>query len=381
MTETDLSRYAAGSAPARPAPPAGPVAGWPEPLRVIDDRGHLLDGVAAPAGLSDADLVRLHREMLFTREVDDQAVALQRQGQLGTYSPCRGQEAAQIGAAAALRISDWVFPTYRELGLAVARGLDPVALLVRSRGTWLSGHDPAAHRFALPTVPIGTQLPHAVGLALGGMRDGADMVVLACLGDGATSAGDTHEAMNIGGVMRVPCVFLLQNNAYAISVPTRRQSRAPSLAHRSICYGIAGVRVDGNDVLAVHQVVAAAVERARSGDGPTLVEAITYRMGPHTTADDPGRYRSDDEVEAWRRRDPIARFEGYLRDRGLLGDDEGAAAQQEARDRALEVRRAVLALETASPLELFEHVYADLPPHLRRQREELERRLSPPGDS
>lgn len=387
MAETDLVRSAAGPTPqpdvsaVAPTGPSGSVQGWPQPLRVLDEDGRVVAAEVLPDSLSAADLARLYELMLVTRAVDDQAVALQRQGELGTYSPCRGQEAAQVGAAAALTATDWVFPTYRELGMAVARDLDPVALLVRSRGSWLSGHDPAAHRFALPTVPIGTQLPHAVGFALGAVRDRSDLVVLACLGDGATSAGDTHEAMNIAGVMRLPCVFLLQNNAYAISMPARRQSGAPSLAHRSLCYGIAGVRVDGNDVLACYGTVAAAVERARAGRGPTLVEALTYRMGPHTTADDPRRYRSDDEVDLWHRRDPIPRLGGHLRRRGLLTDADAAAAHARAQQRALEVRRAVLRLEPAHPLELFEHVTGDLPPHLARQRDELQARLLPPGGS
>jgi pyruvate dehydrogenase E1 component alpha subunit len=317
----------------------------------------------------------LYRTMRLTRAVDDEAVRLQRQGELGTYSPCRGQEAAQVGTAAVLDDRDWIFPSYRETGAALLRAIPPAAWLQRARGTWLSGYAPNDHRFGLITIPIATQTLHAVGYAMGVRRSGSDVVVMTYLGDGATSEGDAHEAMNFAAIERAPVIFVIQNNGWAISVPTHRQTRAPTLAHRALGYGMPGVRVDGNDLLACYAVAGWAVERARAGEGPAVIEAVTYRLGPHTTSDDPTRYRSNDEVGAWEARDPLVRVEAWLRAAGSWTDDNEAATVEAERHMAGDVRGELLATPRPDPDELFAHVYVSETTELRGQRDELEREL------
>ena len=261
----------------------------PDGTRRADERwdGWLLD-------VDDAALRALHRDLVLARRLDDVATALQRQGELGLWSPSRGQEAAQVGAGRALEEQDWAFPSYREHALALVRGVDPAAVLGLFRGTTLGGWDPADHRFGLYTIVVGSQALHAVGWAMGVRLDGEDAAVLACFGDGATSQGDVHEACVWAASYEAPVVLLCQNNQWAISEPLERQTRVP-LARRAVGYGMPGVRVDGDDVLAVLAVCRAALAPARAGQGPTFVEAVTYRAGPHTTSDDPSRYRDPAE--------------------------------------------------------------------------------------
>jgi pyruvate dehydrogenase E1 component alpha subunit len=273
-----------------------------------------------------------------------------------------------VGCAAALRSDDWLFPQYRELGAFVVRGIDPGGVGLMWRGAWHGGLGFVERCVAPMSIPIGTHALHAVGAAMASTRLGDGGVTVAFVGDGATSEGDVHEAMNLAAVEDAPCIFYIQNNGWAISVPLSEQSRAPSLAHKGIGYGMPAVRVDGNDVVACYLVVQAAADRARRGDGPTLIEALTYRLGPHTTSDDPTRYRSADEVEVWERLDPIDRCERYMRARGLWQDtirDEATAAAAMQRTR---LRDAVV--DAADPLvtEVFSHVFAETPPDLRAQQ-------------
>jgi pyruvate dehydrogenase E1 component alpha subunit len=286
-----------------------------------------------------AVLTALHRAMAFGRRFDAQATALTKQGRLAVYPSSRGQEACQIGAVLALRDSDWLFPTYRDSVAVVARSVDPVEALTLLKGDWHCGYDPYLHRVAPQCTPLATNALHAVGLAHAAKLKGEDTVALVMLGDGATSEGDTHEALNFAAVWHSPVVFLIQNNGYAISVPLSKQSVAPSLAHKGIGYGMPSLRIDGNDPAAVYAAVRSAIEAAANGGGPTLIEAHTYRIEAHTNADDASRYRDSSEVMQWLARDPLARLERYLRAIGELDDTSAAAIAGEAEDFAADLQR------------------------------------------
>ena len=341
----------------------------------------LLDAPHGTAPLDPALLLRLHRWLVRGRRYNQQATALTRQGRLAVYPSTTGQEACQIGAALALEEHDWLFPTYRDTLAVLARGVDPVEVLTLLRGDWHSGYDPLAHRTAPLCTPLATQLPHAVGLARAAALRGDRLAVLARAGDGATSEGDFHEALNFAAVWKAPVVFLVQNNGYAISVPLAKQTAAPSLAHKAVGYGMPGLLVDGNDVAAVHQTVREAADRARAGHGPTLVEALTYRIDAHTNADDATRYRDDGEVAAWRRRDPLSRMERHLRERGLLDDAEAERAAAEAEAMAAALRAALAVDPRPDPTSLFDHVYRRPTTQLREQRALLERELAAGPDT
>ncbi|WP_327317991.1 pyruvate dehydrogenase (acetyl-transferring) E1 component subunit alpha [Streptomyces sp. NBC_01235] len=329
-------------------PVAKPPAGYTEP---------------PPETLRDA-----YRRMVLGRRFDTQATALTKQGRLAVYPSSRGQEACQVGAVLALRPHDWLFPTYRDSVALVTRGIDPVEVLTLLRGDWHCGYDPAATRVAPQCTPLATQVLHATGMAESMRRKGEDGVAMALVGDGATSEGDFHEALNFAAVFRAPVVFFVQNNQYAISVPLARQTAAPALAYKGIGYGVRCEQVDGNDPVAVLAVLTAAVEHARAGNGPFLVEAHTYRMDAHTNADDATRYRDDEEVERWSAADPLRRLEVYLRARGALTDDDVAAVREEAEALAASLRAGMNAESVPDPLELFDHVYAQPTPQLREQR-------------
>ncbi|MGE2690831.1 pyruvate dehydrogenase (acetyl-transferring) E1 component subunit alpha [Mycolicibacterium pulveris] len=313
----------------------------------------------------------LYESMVVTRELDVEFVNLQRQGELALFASCRGQEAAQIGAAASLRKTDWLFPQYREIGAFLLRGISPAQMAAVWRGAWHGGLGFTDKCVAPISIPIGTQPLHAVGAAMAAQRLSEDSVTLAFLGDGATSTGDTHEALNFAAVYSAPCVFFVQNNQWAISVPVERQTAAPSIAHRAIGYGMSGIRVDGNDVLACFAVVAEAAARARDGGGPTLIEAVTYRMGPHTTSDDPSRYQDPDQLAHWATKDPIQRYRAYLREAGVWTDrlDERVAARAQ-RLRA-ELRDSVVDADDFDVGGMFDTVYADITPDLVNQRRTL----------
>ncbi len=351
-----------------------------EPVQLLDDQGVLHEVEGYPLDLKEEDFRNLYRYMVLARRVDKQAINLQRQGQLGVYASLLGQEAAQVGGAYALGDQDWVFPSYREMGAALVRGVDPGSILHLFRGTWLSNHDPKATQFGLLSIPIGTQALHAAGFAMGAKFDGKDIVVMSYFGDGATSEGDPHEAMNFAAVYDAPCIFFVQNNQYAISVPLSKQTKAPTIAHKAVGYGMPGFRCDGNDVLASYAVARMAVDRARRGEGPSLIEAMTYRMEAHTTADDPTRYRTPEELEEWKRRDPIARFETFLEKEGLLDDDFRAEIDEEAQGYAARMREEIYDAPHGDPLELFQHVYVEPPPSYEEQKEMLRRELAASGE-
>jgi 2-oxoisovalerate dehydrogenase E1 component alpha subunit len=337
-----------------------------EPVALIDAGGRALPGAPYPAP-DDAALIRALGALLTARRLNDQAYALVRQGRLAVYPSSHGQEACQVAAAQVLDEGDWLFPTYRDTVAAVGRGVDPVEALSLLKGDWHCGYDPYEHHVAPHATPLATQLPHAVGVAHAATLRGEPTVVMAMCGDGGTSEGDFHEALNFAAVFHAPVVFFIQNNGYAISVPLSRQTAAPSLAHKGIGYGVPGERVDGNDMAALLAVLGAAVDRARAGGGPQLVEAHTYRMQAHTNADDATRYRDDAEVAAWVDRDPITRLRTHLLDRGLIGDEQLRDFAAEAERVATYLRDGLNRDVEPDPADLFAHVYATPTPQLREQ--------------
>jgi pyruvate dehydrogenase E1 component alpha subunit len=305
--------------------------------------------------------------MVLGRRLDERMVRLQRQGRIGTFAPIKGQEASQLGTVSCLRPADWMVPSFRETAAMIWRGW-PIEKLLLFFSGYLEGGQPAPDQHGLPiTIPVATQIPHAVGLAYAAQYRGDDVVVMTYFGDGATSEGDFHEALNFAGVWHVPVVFVCQNNQWAISVPLKKQTHSRTIAEKALAYGFPGIQVDGNDVLAVHVAAREAVARARGGEGPTLIECVTYRLGVHTTADDPTKYRSAEEVAEWERKDPLTRFCAYLQKRNLL--EEGLEERIDA-----EIAEAIGRFEAIPPadaLTMFDHVYAELPPDLKTQREAL----------
>lgn len=339
-----------------------------EYLSILDEDGHL-DSELEPEIPDDA-LMRMYHYMLQGRRFDARLLNLQRQGRIGTFPPITGQEAAHLGAVAALTPSDWMAPAFRETAAELWRGRTLESVIIANNG-FAEGNRIDADRNDLPiSIPIASQILHAVGLGWAMKYRRTDAVAMTFFGDGATSEGDFHEALNFAGVFEVPVIFVCQNNHWAISVPRSRQTRPPTIAQKAIAYGIRGIQVDGNDILAVYQAATEAVGRARQGGGATLIEAVTYRMMMHTTADDPKKYRSDEEVAVWQRRDPLTRFQRYLTDKGLLDGDRAAAIEAEVMDA---IQKAVDAAEArmapmGDPLDMFEHTYAEMTPHLKAQR-------------
>jgi len=332
------------------------------------------DGTAVgdpDVGLKPDELRDLLRMMIMARRLDRECMALQRQGELTVYPPFEGQEAAQIGSASALEPEDFIFPSFRELAAAVVRGVDVVEYLQYHRGIWHGGpYDLMASRFAPICVPVATQIVHAVGWAMGAKLDRLPACSLAYFGEGAASEGDFHEGANLAAVFRAPCILFCQNNGWAISVPYAEQAAAP-VFKRAEGYGMPGIQVDGNDVLAVYSVTKAAADRARAGDGPTLVEAITYRMGPHSTADDDTKYRDAAQARAWRERDPIDRYLTYLLHSGTADESFVADCGDEAKEWVAEIRAGITALGPPSDEDLFAFAYADPPEASRRDRRAL----------
>ncbi|MFJ7996961.1 pyruvate dehydrogenase (acetyl-transferring) E1 component subunit alpha [Streptomyces sp. NPDC096310] len=340
---------------------AKPRASAPQLVQLLSPEGERLDHPEYSALIADItpeSLRGLYRDMVLTRRFDAEATALQRQGELGLWASLLGQEAAQIGSARALRDDDYVFPTYREHGVAWCRGVDPTNLLGMFRGVNHGGWDPSANNFHLYTIVIGSQTLHATGYAMGVAKDGADSAVIAYFGDGASSQGDVAEAFTFSAVYNAPVVFFCQNNQWAISEPTEKQTRVP-LYQRAQGFGFPGVRVDGNDVLACLAVTRSALERARRGEGPTLVEAFTYRMGAHTTSDDPTKYRADEETEAWQAKDPILRLRRYLEREGQADAAFFAELEAESETLGKRVREVVRAMPQPDSMAMFDHVYAD----------------------
>jgi pyruvate dehydrogenase E1 component alpha subunit len=336
-----------------------------ERLRILDEEGR-----AAPdldPGLPDGTLRALYEMMARTRAADAKALKLQRQGRLGTYAPSLGHEAAQVGLASAMAKDDWLFPYFRDLGAFLARGFPLADYYHFWMGNEAGMRVPDGLNIFPVSIPVGSQIPHAVGAGMAARLRKLPIAVVATHGDGATSEGDFHEGLNYAGVFHTPNVFVCLNNQFAISVPRAHQSAAPTLAQKAVAYGFAGVQVDGNDILGVFAATREALDEARSGGGPTLIEAYTYRMGDHTTSDDARRYRSEDEVRQWERRDPIARFRKYLQAKGLWNE----SFENEVQARASElVEKAVAEAEARPPAavdDVFAYTFAAMPPDLEAQ--------------
>ena len=343
-------------------------------VEVMDPEG-VVDAALMP-DLGAEQIRRLYETMVLTRRFDERMFKLQRQGRLGTFGRVAGQEGAHVGAAFALRPDDWLVPAFREMGALILRGI-PLAQLLQFWGGDERGGAFSKELRTLPVaIPVGTHMLHAVGIAWAMKQAGEDVAVLTFFGEGATSEGDFNEAMNMAGVFRVPVVFFCQNNQYAISVPYTKQTASPTVAQKALAYGMFGVQVDGNDVFAVYRVVKEALERARTGKEPTLIEAYTYRVMDHTTSDDASRYRSEDEVEQWRGRDPIERLARYMRANRLLDDAGAAEVLAEAEREVAEAVEAFEAIPPPAPEEIFKHVYAGLTPQLAEQQAGLLARLA-----
>ncbi len=320
--------------------------------------------------LSGEEIFGLYRDMTIVRRLCNESTSLQRQGQLALWAPIQGQEACQIGPGRALAPMDFTFPTYREHGIAWCRGVEPKEMLRLFRAVSNGGWDPYKYRHSVPTIVLGNQALNAVGYAMGIQRDGAEEAVLTFFGDGASSQGDVLESFVWAASFNAPVVFLCQNNQWGISTPMSVQSKIP-LYHRAHGFGFPGIRVDGNDVLAMYEVSKRALENARVGGGPTLIEAYTYRLGAHTTSDDPTRYRIDAEVEVWRHRDPIERVKSLLVHEYKMKQARFDEVAEEAEKLALQLREDVLAMDRPDPLSMFDNVYADFHPLIEEGRQEM----------
>lgn len=342
-----------------------------EYISILDEDGE--PDKALEPDLPEKLLLRLYRTMCLARQFDERLLSLQRQGRIGTFPPISGQEAAHLGCTATLTSSDWFIPAFRETAAEIWRGRSLESIILYNAG-YNEGVDLPQGSNDLPiSIPVGSQIVHAVGLAWAARYRQTDNVAMAFFGDGATSEGDFHEGLNFASVYKAPAIFVCQNNHWAISIPRSKQTRSKTLAQKALAYGMPGVQVDGNDILAVYIAAQEAVERARSGDGPTLIECVTYRMAVHTTADDPKRYRTDEEVEQWKKRDPITRFQTYLMNKGVLTKDKTAVLDagvaeeiQSAIDLAEEQMKSL-----GNPLDMFDHAYAEMPAYLKEQKEAL----------
>ncbi|MCW2816887.1 MAG: hypothetical protein JWN84_4342 [Nocardioides sp.] len=358
--------------------PTSSTAG-PELVQLLTPEGERVHHPDYDVDLTDDEYRELYRDLVLVRRIDVEATALQRQGELGIWAALLGQEAAQVGSGRALREKDFAFPTYREHGVAWCKGVDPLTLLGLFRGASNGGWDPQEKRFNLYTIVIGSQTLHATGYAMGITKDGgvgpqADgsdgEAVIAYFGDGASSQGDVNEAFVWASVYNSPVVFFCQNNQWGISTPTAAQTRIP-LYQRALGFGFPGVRVDGNDVLASYAVTRAALDNARSGGGPTLVEAFTYRMGAHTTSDDPSRYRLASELEAWKLKDPLERMKSFLYKQQLVDSDFFGQLEADADALAARIRKGCLEMPDPDPLSIFDDVYDEITPLLLEQKAEF----------
>ena len=353
-----------------------------EQVRVLDEEGRVVDGATVP-DLDDERMVGMYRNMKLARHFDQRAVSLQRQGRMGTYPPLSGQEGAQIGSAMALDEEDWMVPSYREHGAAYARGVK----LHRTLRYWMGderGNELSDLNISPVAVPIATQVLHAAGLAWASKLKGNREAFMCYFGDGATSEGDFHEGLNFAGVFDVPAIFFCNNNQWAISVPRERQTASETISQKAVAYGIEGVKVDGMDPLAVYKVAREAVEKAKDEDPddlrPTLIEAVQYRFGAHTTADDPSVYRDDDEVERWKAKDPIPRLESYLYGQGILDQERIDAVQQSVEGEVADAIETAESSERPEPEQIFAHVYEGMPKRLEQQMQYLEQLRERHGD-
>jgi 2-oxoisovalerate dehydrogenase E1 component alpha subunit len=359
--------------------PADQPAAKPDLIQLLTPEGERTEHPDYPLELTPQEIQALYRDLVLVRRIDFEAIALQRQGELGIWASLLGQEAAQVGSGRALGERDMAFPTYREHGVAWCRGVDPAKLLELYRGVSHGGWDPKEHNFHLYTIVIGAQTLHATGYAMGIQRDGAlgddGEAAIVYFGDGATSQGDVNEAFIWASVTNAPVVFFCQNNQWAISEPLDRQTRIP-LYQRALGFGFPGLRVDGNDVFACLAVTRQAMQAAREGQGPTLIEAFTYRMGAHTTTDDPTRYRLSAELESWKLKDPIERVKQYLIRSGMAQEQFFAGVAAEADEVGKRLRKACLEMPDPDPLSMFDNIYAEPSALLAEERAQLGAYLS-----
>ncbi len=338
-------------------------------------------GVALPKGLDDAKLLAMYRLMLTTRLLDDRAMKLQRQGRIGFYVPSIGQEACAVGSAFVLGAKDWCYPSYREPGAALTLGV-PIQDIVNewygnaedtTKGRQMPVHYSfAKYRFVSISSPIGTQIVQAAGCAMGMQIKKEKAFAITYFGDGATSSNDFHAGLNFGAVYKAPVIFFCSNNQWAISCPLSQQTASETIAQKSIAYGMPGVRVDGNDVLAVYQATLEAAERCRRGEGPTLIEALTFRLGPHSSSDDPTRYRPTKEVEDWKAKDPIERLKAFLVKRGTLDAKSEAAIAEEINDAIAAAVKHAESVPMPASSTMFDDVYGTMPKNLKEQQQRLQ---------
>ncbi|MEE9165353.1 MAG: pyruvate dehydrogenase (acetyl-transferring) E1 component subunit alpha [Nitrospinota bacterium] len=342
-------------------------------LQILDDTGKVNSELEPK--IEKKDLIEIYKYMVLSRIADAKAFALQREGRMGTYPPLKGHEAAQVGSAYAMNENDWFFPVYRDLGAMLVRGV-PLDLIYHY---WMGNEDGSkfpkrANVFPI-SIPVGSQITLGMGFSWASKLKKEKAVTLVSFGDGATSEVDFHDGLNFAGVFKTPTVFLCINNQWAISVPRTKQSASKTIAQKAVAYGFNGIQVDGNDILAVYAVTKEAVDRANKGDGPTLIEAVTYRLGDHTTADDASRYRSEKEIDEWRSKDPIARFKSYLESKQIWNENFEKEIRKEAEDL---VEGAVKKAEAASPSDVedfFKYTYAEMPWHVKEELEELKESL------
>jgi pyruvate dehydrogenase E1 component alpha subunit len=338
-----------------------------ERLQILDEEGNC-DEELRPC-LDGEQIKKLYEWMVLARTFDDKAFKLQREGRLGTYASILGQEAAQIGSAYALKPTDWMFPAFREPGASFVRGLPMRMIFQYWAGDERGSQIPEGLNDYPITIPVATQIPIAVGVALAAKARGDGSAVLAYMGDGATSKGDFHEGLNFAGVFSAPVVFVCQNNQWAISVPLHRQTAAKTLAQKAIAYGFPGLQVDGNDIFAVYRATFEALARAREGKGPTFIECVTYRLGDHTTADDASRYRSREQVEEWKKKDPVERLRKYMEKRALWNKSYEQTVRAATKDQVESAVHEEESLAPADPQDMFRFTYQDLPMELKEQME------------
>jgi pyruvate dehydrogenase E1 component alpha subunit len=347
-------------------------------LRILHPEGRCEEKLKPD--LTDDTVKTLYREMVFIRQTDKRALALQRQGRFGTYAPCQGQEAAQVGSAYALGENDWIFPSFREMGACYMRGVPLKDIFTYWMGDERGQQVPEdVHVFPV-SIPVGSHPLHAVGVAWAAQLQGEGVCTVAYFGDGGTSEGDFHEAMNFAGVLQAPAIFFCQNNQYAISVPRKIQTAAKTLAQKAIAYGFPGIQVDGNDLFAVYTATREARDRAVSGKGPTMIEAVTYRFGPHTTADDPTKYRSDEELEKWKPLDPLVRLQKYLGGKGLWNEEWEAEIKEEAEKTINQAVKEAEAIPEPKPEEFFTYAFAEMTPILKEQMDDFLAFVQEKGD-
>jgi pyruvate dehydrogenase E1 component alpha subunit len=335
-------------------------------LEILDEKGNV-DESLMPS-LSDPDIQRIYEILVLARTFDQRALNLQREGRLGTYAPISGQEASQVGSAFALEKSDWIFPSYRESGVYIAVGY-PLHMIFQYWGLDERGlKTPDTLNIFPLCIPVGTQLPHAVGAAMAAKYRKNKIAVITYFGDGGTSKGDFHEGFNMAGVFSLPVVFICQNNQWAISMPREKQSASKTLAQKAYGYGFEGIQVDGNDIFAVYKATEYALKKARQGDGPTFIECVTYRILDHTTADDADRYRTKEEVEIWRAKDPIQRLRLFMEKKGLWTEQYQKDVEDKTKTMIDEAVRTSESIEHPNPREMFTYIYEKLTP---RQIKEL----------